>query len=608
MIHLSLLFWLALAIPGYAVLCRFDRGQLKSGLLGVLGLSYLATLGLLSPISILCHLLRLPVAVFAGACVLLVVAGVIEISRRRWWRDAGMLLVGAVGVELLIVVLDLVLGARTGAFMDGDARVHLARIRQLLDHGFSNDDPFVAGGHFFSIYHTNLLHGLYAACAWVTRIDYLSVWYASLPFAKLLVASGCYYLAWCIFGRYWPAWVAALFFLIARAPTNFLIYPNKICPWWLMPILVGLAVHACRPGCGWKDVIKLGVGTLVVGQIHGLYGGFALMLVGPLTAGFAVAKFIRRRADRWPQLACALVLAVALPFPLISKATSAKSSAGPEQAEQVTSAEEDEFLELGGGLRMKDPSGGFGEGGGWRYYLLAGGAIAALCTRRRAEAARVLAVVLVAAAIFFVPPICSAGLAVVGQKWILSRLEFIFPISFAVLVPATIAFLIEGRTRFWWVRALLSVGACLAALAYAGQHGPFTWPDYVKAAMRPASERYKRLNKLRVLEAFFRAHIPSGETVLAEPDVGMGLVMFCDCHILAPTHGSMGVPGLSKLRDDNKQMVAEDTSWEARRQLLKTYGIRYFVFIRRAEWWRAHVERYCECKGVRATVVELKLD
>ena len=45
--YVTLLYWLALAIPGFAVLCVLDAGELRSGALGTLGLSYLWTLGLL---------------------------------------------------------------------------------------------------------------------------------------------------------------------------------------------------------------------------------------------------------------------------------------------------------------------------------------------------------------------------------------------------------------------------------------------------------------------------------------------------------------------------------------------------------------------------------
>ena len=92
---------------------------------------------------------RAPLEVFSFACVALILAGLIELTRRRWWADLGKLAAAAVSVELVIVLVDVVMGARVGAHLDGDTRVHLARIRMLLDHGFNNYDPFIAGGFFF---------------------------------------------------------------------------------------------------------------------------------------------------------------------------------------------------------------------------------------------------------------------------------------------------------------------------------------------------------------------------------------------------------------------------------------------------------------------------
>src|SRR5262249_3791044 len=138
--------------------------------------------------------------------------------RNGWWSQLGrMLLVGA-SVEFLIVILDMALGARAGAFMAGDAFVHVARIRSILDHGFHNYDPFVAGNYFFPIYHTNLIHALYAACIQLTHCDVLSVWYDSLPWGKLLIYSGSYYMAWRVFENRWAAWVAATFTVGVRGP------------------------------------------------------------------------------------------------------------------------------------------------------------------------------------------------------------------------------------------------------------------------------------------------------------------------------------------------------------------------------------------------------
>ena len=77
----SLLFWAALLLPGYAVIRRGFRDDLDAGLPGTIALSFLAALAVLTPLSIACYLLRLPLAVFTAGCVLAVLG---SIASWRW--------------------------------------------------------------------------------------------------------------------------------------------------------------------------------------------------------------------------------------------------------------------------------------------------------------------------------------------------------------------------------------------------------------------------------------------------------------------------------------------------------------------------------------------
>ncbi|MFQ5592366.1 MAG: hypothetical protein ACE5HE_14490, partial [Phycisphaerae bacterium] len=192
----TIAFWCALLLPGYAVARMVAPRDLESGLPGALAISFLAALVVLSPVSILCYLLSCPVAVLSSACILVLIAGVVQISRRGWWRDIAKLVAGGLGIELLILVTDVVIGGRVGAFLGGgDERMHLARVRFLLDHGFSNVSPYTHPGGFFNVYNTNLLHGLYASCSQLSGVDVPGAWCASLVLAKSLIAGAYYFLA-----------------------------------------------------------------------------------------------------------------------------------------------------------------------------------------------------------------------------------------------------------------------------------------------------------------------------------------------------------------------------------------------------------------------------
>jgi len=398
--YASLLFWLALALPGYVVVRHVWKDDLKSGLLGTIGLSYLAVLGLLSPVSIACYVLHAPLWVFSAACAMLVVAAMIEITHRGWWRETGKLVGIGLSFELLIVVLDLVMGARVGALIGGDAVLHLTRVRFLLDHGFSNYDPFVAGRHFFPIYHTNILHALYAACSQLTGIHHIWVWFASLVWGKLLIASGAYYMVWCIFDRRWVALVAAVFTVGCQGPVDFIIYPNKLAPLWIIAMMIGFAVQACKSPCTWKSPLKLVVGSLIVGQVHGLYGAFAGVALGPTLACVALARLIQRQADGWRLSVCAVALTAALPFPLVSKLT---LNPRPRHSQSIqTQAEQDEEPEAPMKSRIEmGPRVGWGTVHGWRPVCLGVGIICALAGSRRKQAAVLLAIASTVALIFY---------------------------------------------------------------------------------------------------------------------------------------------------------------------------------------------------------------
>jgi hypothetical protein len=582
-VYATLLFWLALALPGFAAIYRFDRKQLNAGLLGTLALSYLATFALLSPVSILCYLLELPLAVLSGACVLLVLAGLLEIIRQRAWREAASLLLGAFSVELLVVVGDMFLGARVGSIVGADAVTHIARIRFLTDHGLTNADPFVAGDHFFPLYHTNLLHALCAACAQLTGVDHFRVWFSSLPWAKLVVAGGAYYMAWSVFRRPWPAWVATVFVVAAQGPITFLIYPNKLAPLWLLVLVVGLTIRAFVAPT-WKSVVWIAAAALVVAQIHALYGGFAIVLLGPVLAVGILAS-LRHRRRRSVRLAfCCLALAVSLPFAWAAKAGRAtdQDSPGPKR---VTSPERaaSSFTKVGDASYMKHPLRGFGGGNGWRYSWLAGGVMFGLIGQRRREVGLLLTTIMVATAIFFTPPLCTAALSVLGAKWILLRMEIAYFIAFPILVPASIVYAFARLRPRYWICCAVSVLVFALAIPYATHPSGYNWSRYGRLARLPRSQRLGNVSRLRDLRQMLQAQLPAGATVLAEPSLGMRLVAAYDCRLVAPASGSVGVRHIGRRRADARLMLWGGDG-EERERLLQRHGIRYLFATKLPRW------------------------
>lgn len=588
--HPSIFFWLALSLPGFVAVRTFSREDLESGLLGTLGLAYIAVFTLLTPISIACYLFHAPVWVFTAACVVLILAAPIEISRRKLWRDAGKLLLTGATIEMLIVGIDLVLGARVGTTFAGDARVHLGRIRFFLDHGISNLDHYSAVPYFYPIYHTNILYPLHAAAAQLTDGNHIRVWHAALPWGKLLIAAGPFYLVWTVFNRRWPAWLSAVYVVAVQGPVTFLIYPNKLAPFWAAPYLFAFAVQACRPDAPRRAVVKLAAGALIIGQIHGLYALFSAACILPVLGGVFLGRLLRRRTSAWPMGLCTAAIGLALVFPGISqlkrttgrKAAQARSAASQPAAPAQDGAQNSPYLRFDNGWLMLNPKLGLGPAGLWTTAALAAGVVAALLGRRRKDAVIALAIGGIALAVFYVPPLCALALRILGREWILSRCTFMVGLLFIVFAPGAIASLIEGRTKVWQVRAVLSIAVFVAAM-FVRKAPPYTWKIYYTTARAPESLRRGAINSWERLREVFDRHLPDGQTVLVQGNLAINLVMLHDAYIVASISSSLGVPDLSQRHRDLAHMLNPGLPWSMRRQLLNKYDIHYCVFTQQAE-------------------------
>jgi len=587
----SLLFWLALLLPGYALarcVCPgdfTDSGDVPGerpacGMLGVVALSFFWAFALLSPASMLCYVLHLPVFVFSAACVAAIVAGVVVIHRRRWWRPMGRLMVAGVGIELLLVVIDLVFAARTGAFFSGDAEMHLARIRYLLDHGFSNRGPYYDVDSFFWLYHTNLLHALFAACSQLTGTGYLSVWFTSQVFAKLVIAGGVYYFAWQALRSRWAAWLPALFLLANSAPVTYLMYPNKLAPMWLLPIALGVCIAAVREGPLWAHVCTLAAASLVLGQVHSLYAFFMGLVIGPILGVWLAARLIRRSGGSRVLCGCLAALFAGAPFMLYARYGGERPPRDPDAPVARTPDEEelrDKFHELDNDRIVLKFGEFLGDHTALRLVLFAAGAVGLALLGRRRESAVLVALVAINMVVLFVPAICTALRDLMGARWILLRIGSIAGVAVIVGFLGAVGLAVE---RFVPRPHPLRVGQMFVSLAVAAlglmliwSRGEYSWKEYLAHVRAPAVKRYEWLNYLRYQRTFLREHVAPGSIVLAHPRDGRTLVMLHDCYVVSVDRSaSVNLTGPQR-QDDLALIYWERTSWEERKALLEKYHI-----------------------------------
>lgn len=577
--YLTIFFWLALSLPGYAIARRFFRDELESGIVGTIAISYLLTLGVLSPFSIACYLLRLPVSAFALVIVAAVVAAGVDLIASRAWRPIAGMLSRTVAVGLAVIALDMIGGMIVGGHLIGDARIHLARVRFLVDHGFSNVDPFVRPEYFYPIYHTNLLHALYAACVNFTGVDQVAVWWVSLGWAKLLVTSGAFYLGWSVYRNRLAGWAAALFSLVIWGSVPYVLYPNKIAPLFVCAVMFGVAVRMLADGCTWRRCVLLAIGSLLLGEIHALYGAFAALALTPPLAIRGIHAWARRRAGAARWMAAILCLAPAGPFLAVaaSKASPIEQSAQASAEDEADEAPAANIHQFADGSIMYRPDRAFGNY--WWFGLPLFIAAVALALRRadRAGVVALLSVLAVVATVLFIPPLCSTLLALTGREWIVSRFSFVLPLAFVAIVAGSLGTLIDAHVRPIALRGALLLVVAAVALPYGGRHGSLSWQAYAEKLSGFQERQARALGGARAVEAFVHGKIEPGATVLTTPREAVPLVMVVDCFVVAAYSSNNGVPDLQERFEDINVMLDGAAPIDRRAALLKKYDVRYFL-------------------------------
>jgi hypothetical protein len=204
--------------------------------------------------------------------------------------------------------------------------------------------------------------------------------------------------------------------------------------------------------------------------------------------------------------------------------------------------------------------------------LVVAGLVLSMAGERRKEVAILVAATLTVALVLFVPPVCAGAIKVFGQEWIVGRLGALLNVGMLLLAVGGVSASAKRVVRWWWLRSLLSVGAFLLGVQSAGEGDRFGWNWYYQRAKAPREARHATLDELYAVREFFRDHIPAGDTVLADPQSSMRLVMLHDCHSVALGRGG-GVKDLAQRLADVGTIVGPSTPWETRRRLLRRYGI-----------------------------------
>jgi hypothetical protein len=608
-----LAWWAVLWLPGHAIARRFARDDLGGGALASVGLGYLYSFALLTPVSLLGYAFGWPIAVLAIVAVLAALAGGVDLARTKFWREwrASALLDVAV-LAALIVVADLAFGAYAGGHTAGDARFHVARARILLDHGFNNWDPFFADRPFSRVYHTNLYHPLIAAGAWLTGSLAVEAWVWTLPWAKLVGAAGVAFLAWRVLDSRLAAWLAAAAWCIAHAPITFAVYPNQLAPWL---VALGLALVVAREGRTRPRTIELACCFLVVAQVHSLYGIALALAVGPLLLWRALAA-LWRRDGAWRHAVLALLApALLAPFLLATKYVgrdAADRTPAPAAIQAAANAaratdDDDEVDEDGPAPIETDRSVVAYKKLGKKHLWLLAALLLGLASPKRIRVRALAAASVTVLLALHVQPLSSLLAEALGNRpWAVRRMGVVLRLAAFVMLPGVlIAFARTARARQMLTGTLLVL--CTAWWVRAGWRPTSYWglPRYLNEAHDYSATA---LRKARKKTTVLRRTIPPGSTILANASIGRSLVSLYDLHVISIDNPSPGIPGAGARKRDLDLALDPGTSWETQREIVQRHHVRYLVT--RRNYRHPRYANYLERAGagIRAgglTVIDL---
>jgi hypothetical protein len=618
---LTCIFWALFFLPGYAWLRRFWPAPREAGLLYTLAFGYAASFLCLSPVSLVCYLLRTPLYVFSGACVLASALALAWLLRERAFRELWTLTKAESPLPWLLLACLLWLQARSGGWLDGDATFHLGRMRVLLQHGFSNRDIYLAEDYFQSVYHTNLLFPVYASIAQLTHQSYLDSWFYTEPWAKLMVAAGHYVFAYALTRQRFAAYLLALIAITANAGETYALYPNTLCVGFLLPMLLGVGfAFAARIDTRQRVLGQLAALDFLLGEVHALYAVYAALVLAPVLV--VALLFGRARRERVLCVVALACLAGAAPFVLVS-AYAARSdrpiATAPEEDEAASNSRppprppglvdqqshvpEPLALAAGGGHleKVMDPIDlehvvfNPQRMGGLTFVVCGFLALClALILRRgqRLAISVVLFAALLLAAVLFTVRGASAALQLLRTPFVVARLSTVLAMLLFFGIAACVAACTQllGRTRVI-VEAVLTLAMVFLATQLLG-HAPLSFADHLRDALAPLAQRHALLDQLETRRALLERTLPRGVTVLTTARFARQLVMLCDCYVLAADRGHTGVQGIGKRRRDLVVLNAATTPWEVRAKLMASYGLKLVAFeqrwARRYRWTFEH--------------------
>lgn len=195
------LYWLVFLLPGYSLFLFLrkkknimsDNYNFKTIILSFVGTSFL-----LSPVMIISYISKLEYKYFGLYFVALVIFGSIAIVNifknniELKWNNIIKKRMLFICPLILIIVIDVLAFSKLKTYVvPGDAAFHVSRMFQLVNYGFSNNDPRIVGEKLY-VYIFSLYHAILAIPAYLLSIEPIEIWEKSIYFFRVLEIATIY--------------------------------------------------------------------------------------------------------------------------------------------------------------------------------------------------------------------------------------------------------------------------------------------------------------------------------------------------------------------------------------------------------------------------------
>lgn len=514
------LYWFSSLLPGLALLALYFPREYGRGLLGLPAKAFVATSGALAPLCAAAWAGHWRAETFAWIWLALLISSAIVLARvlpRLAWRRSLRIEPWPV---LAILALGLALFSALGGDASHDFPMHAAKLRLILEQGFTLQDPHSPLEVIESKFHVNALHALaVVGCQWTSMrpLDFLS---HSNGFFALLAISALYVYA----RELLRSRRAALFALAFGAAFHFTrlsaTIPNPIALLVVTPCLLVAILRALeRPrkrGLAWIAVAASSLGMIHVGSLALFFGcllaafalwwlsvgaeraalhriGAILLVISPSMVWVAITALaenhvMQQQGDRWPFLMRQVELA-GLRFQLLDP------------------LQDDRLLPMLLAIAL-----GFCLGGRWR-----------------GRPRLVLALVAVSLALMFVPPVFELSSRVLPY-WILSRvISFILVASCAAVGLMAQRWLARCPRTMWRSASVLAL--CLGTGCVLAGWSRLNLPRRVKLERR-------WLECASSLDAALAGAWQGRPLVLAGDHLSLMLPAILPCAVMAPHLGN----------------------------------------------------------------------